>query len=144
MIKNMYQNIDLYVKVDSQHASESFYSHVGVRQGDNLRTNLFKLFINVLPDVFDNSCQLVTLDVSKLSCLMHADDVILLSETSEGLQNCLDKLHKYCEIWGLQVNIKKTKSMIFNNTGRLNPIKFIYNKKYCRKRKKIFIPWSCV
>jgi hypothetical protein len=66
---------------------------------------------------------------------MYADDVILLSETSEGLQNCLDKLHKYCEIWGLQVNIKKTKSMIFNNTGRLDLIKFTYNKKadnYCR------------
>jgi hypothetical protein len=47
---------------------------------------------------------------------MHADDVILLSETSEELQNCLDKLHKYCEVWGVQVNIKNTKSMIFNNT----------------------------
>jgi hypothetical protein len=44
---------------------------------------------------------------------MYADDVILLSETLEGLQNCLEKLHKYCEVWGLQVNIKKTKSMIF-------------------------------
>ena len=132
----MYQNIDLYVKVDSQHASESFYSHVGVRQGDNLRTNLFKLFINVLPDVFDNSCQLVTLDVSKLSCLMHADDVILLSETSEELQNCLDKLYNYCEVWGLQVNIKKTKPMIFNNTGRLDPIKFTCNKNIVENVKK--------
>ena len=36
VIKNMYQNIDLCVKVDSQHVSESFYSHIGVRQGDNL------------------------------------------------------------------------------------------------------------
>ena len=32
----MYQNIDLCVKVDSQHVSESVYSHIGVRQGDNL------------------------------------------------------------------------------------------------------------
>jgi hypothetical protein len=47
--------------------------------------NLFKLFINDLPDVFDNSCLPVTVDVSKLSCLMYADDIILLSETSEGL-----------------------------------------------------------
>ena len=124
----MYQNIDLCVKVESQDVSESFSSHIGVRQGDNLSTNLFKLFINDLPDVFDNSCQLVTLDVSKLSCLMYADDVILLYETSEGLQNCLDKLHKYCEVWGLQVNIKKTKSMIFNNTGRLDLIRFTNNK----------------
>lgn len=132
----MYQNIDLCVKVESQDVSESFYSHIGVRQGDNLRTNLLKLFINDLPDVFDNSCEPATLDVSKLSCLMYADDVILLYETSEGLQNCLDKLHKYCEVWGLQVNIKKTKSMIFNNTGRLDPIKFTYNKNIVENVRK--------
>jgi hypothetical protein len=96
-------------KIDSQHVSKSFYSHIGVRQGDSLNPNLFMLFINDLPDVFDNSCQPVTLDVSKLSCLMYADDAILLSETSEGLQNCLYKLHKYCEVWRLQVNIKKNK-----------------------------------
>jgi predicted PolB exonuclease-like 3'-5' exonuclease len=67
---------------------------------------------------------------------MYADDVILLSETSEGLQNCLEKLHKYCEVWGLQVNIKKTKSMIFNNTGRLDPIKFTYNKNIVENVRK--------
>ena len=85
VIKNMYQNIDLCVKVDSQHVRESFHSHMVFVKGDNVSPNLFKLFINDLPDVFDNSCQPVTLDVSKLSCLMYADDIILLSETSEGL-----------------------------------------------------------
>ena len=58
---------------------------------------------------------------------MYADDLILLSETVEGLQNCLSKLSTYCEEWGLQVNVKKTKSMIFNNTGRLVPINLKYN-----------------
>jgi len=38
---------------------------------------------------------------------MYADDLILLSETAEGLQNSLSKLSTYCEEWGLQVNVKK-------------------------------------
>jgi hypothetical protein len=58
---------------------------------------------------------------------MYADDLILLSETAEGLHNCLLKLSTYCEEWGLLVNVKKTKFMIFNNTGRLVPINLKYN-----------------
>ena len=58
---------------------------------------------------------------------MYADDVILLSENAQGLQSCLDKLQSYCDYWGLQVNIKKTKSLVFNNTGRLNATKFTLN-----------------
>jgi hypothetical protein len=62
--------------------------------------------------------------------------MLFYSETSEGLHNCLDKLHKYCEVWGLQVNIKKTKSMIFNNTGRFDPIKFTCNKNIVENVRK--------
>ena len=61
----------------------------------------------------------VSLNTSKINCLMYADDVILLSETPVGLQNNLSHLQKYCTKWGLEVNIKKTKSLIFNNTGKL-------------------------
>ena len=40
---------------------------------------------------------------------MHANDLILMSETSNGLQNCLEKLRKYCFKWGLSVYTNKTK-----------------------------------
>ena len=74
----MYQNINLCVKVNSQFLNESFHSYVGVRQGDNLSPNLFKLFINDLLEIFDNNCHPVTLNITKLNCLMYADDVISL------------------------------------------------------------------
>ena len=61
----------------------------------------------------------VSRNTSKINCLMYADDVILLSETPAGLPNSLSHLQKYCTKWGLEVNIKKTKSLIFNNTGKL-------------------------
>ena len=37
----------------------------------------------------------------------------------EGLNVCLEKLDTYCVTWQLEVNIKKSKVMIFNQTGRL-------------------------
>ena len=77
-----------------------------------------------MQEKFDDSCYPVSLNSLKINCLMYADDVILLSENAQGLQSCLDKLQSY---WGLQVNIKKTKSLVFNNTGRLNATKFTFN-----------------
>ena len=50
---------------------------------------------------------------------MYADDLILLSETKEGLQKLLDKMEIYCNKWKLDVNIKKTKIMIFNRGNKL-------------------------
>ena len=58
---------------------------------------------------------------------MYADDVILLPETPAGLQNSLSHLQKYCTKWRLEVNTKKTKSLIFNNTGKLDTNVFTFN-----------------
>jgi hypothetical protein len=45
--------------------------------------------------------------------ILYADDTVILSETEEGMQQALDIFEFYCEIWRLQVNIAKTKVMIF-------------------------------
>ena len=39
--------------------------------------------------------------------LSFADDLVIISESAEGLQNSLNKLQNYCEKWGLTVNIDK-------------------------------------
>ena len=67
----------------------------GVKQGDSLSPNLFNIYINDLPDIFDKSCQPVTIDKLTISCLMFADDILLLSESAEGLQNALNKVAEY-------------------------------------------------
>ena len=61
----------------------------------------------------------VYLNDKRLDCLMYADDVILLSSSSAGLQSKLDLLQAFCEDWCLSINIDKTKVVIFNKAGRL-------------------------
>ena len=49
---------------------------------------------------------------------MYADDIVLLSESANGLQNCIDKLEYFCKKWNLSVNLK-TNVQIFNKAGRV-------------------------
>ena len=45
--------------------------------------------------------------------------MVLISESKEGLQRQIDALKNYCDEWKLKINIKKTKSMIFNRGNKL-------------------------
>ena len=109
--------------------TQSFMSTNGVRQGDTLSPNLFKTFINDLPDIFDIRCHGVDIGAYHLNCLLYADDVILLSQSKVGLQNCLKKLKNYCADWCLDVNLDKTKVLVFNKACKLYKHKFKFNDK---------------
>ena len=64
----------------------------------------------------------------KLSCLMFADDLVLLSSSASGLQCALDKLDEYCKVWQLSVNLSKTKVIVFNKGGhQFKRFSFTYN-----------------
>ena len=56
----------------------------------------------------------VTLGNQIISHLFFADDLIIISDSPEGLQKQLDLLHSYNQKWHLIASIEKTKEMIFN------------------------------
>ena len=84
---------------------------------------LFDIFFDDVDDIFDSECDPVILsgDTSDISLnhSLYADDMALLSLSQEGLQHSLHKLEVYCKKWHLEVSIRKTKIIVFNNTGRL-------------------------
>jgi hypothetical protein len=55
----------------------------------------------------------IEIDQITLFLLVFADDVVLLSETPEGLQRSLDAVYDYGSRWSLAVNCDKTKIMVF-------------------------------
>ena len=50
----------------------------------------------------------------KLFVILYADDTVILADTKESMQNALNIFQSYCEIWKLEVNVNKTKVMIFS------------------------------
>jgi hypothetical protein len=59
---------------------------------------------------------------------MYADDTVLISESTAGLQNMLDSLSVYCNEWDHKVNIKKTKVVVFRKGGKIHDtFKSFYN-----------------
>ena len=104
----MYDKINLAVQCGTS-LSPSFTFKVGVRQGGNLSPTLFNIFVNDIPALFDDCCKPALFGKLKLSCLLYADDVVILSESEAGAQCAIDKLKSWCNTWGLGINISKTK-----------------------------------
>ena len=94
-------------------------SQFGLKQGGVLSPLLFNLFIDDMEYIFDEACNPVKVLSQPISHLLYADHLVLLSTTACGLSNCLSKLEGYCHTWQLEVNIKKSKIIIFNSSGRL-------------------------
>ena len=68
--------------------TSEFPSTKGIKQRYVPSPILFNLFMNDLPGYFNNACKPIILNNEQINCLMYADDVLLLSESKEGLSEC--------------------------------------------------------
>ena len=119
LIKSLYSKSSCSIKID-QYQTRPFQYTRGVRQGCILSPLLSNLYINDLPFSFENilSDPFVLPNGTKLNALLYADDLIILSRSKTGLQNCLNTLATYCNTWMLSVNPQKTKIMVFQKRAK--------------------------
>ena len=92
------------------------------------------LFLNDLPKSLSTTHQtdpFILPNGDKLSSLLYADDLVLLSKSREGLQNCIDIVSSFCESWHLTVNHKKSKVLIFSwkTSKTIREMKFLLHNK---------------
>ena len=116
LLQALYDDHKVYVRV-SDGLLQPISTTIGLKQGCGISPLLFNLFIDDITKIFDKTCDPVQLGGEDLSCLLWADDLVLLSESPEGLQNSINKTQKFYSDIGLQMNTKKTKVMVFNQRG---------------------------
>ena len=112
----MYTNNKIFVKL-SDGLLKPFTTTISVKQGCVLSPILFNLYIDKICDIFDNSCDPVTTNNRDLNCLLWADDLLLISRSATGLQNCINKMYNFYSELGLNINVKKNKNNHFQQTG---------------------------
>jgi hypothetical protein len=142
VIYNMYDKAKSCVRNGGE-ISDYFPCQVGVKQGENLSPLLFAIYLNDLSatlaektkglqymsdeirDVLsDDDIELYL----KMYVLLYADDTILLAESATDLQGMLDTMEEYCNTWELDINVSKTKIVIFSRGKVRNIPVFIYKE----------------
>ena len=95
---------ELGASIDSTH---------GVLQGGIVSPKLFNLYLSDMCEYLDQTCG-VKINSTTYTHLLYADDLVLISESQDGMQTLLDNLEAYCRKWHLIINSQKSKVMIFH------------------------------
>ena len=92
-------------------------STVGVKQGCPLSPTLFGLYIDEISEYIERwGGSGAGLAGAIIPILLYADDIVLISDSLEGLQRHLNALKSFCTDKDSSVNLNKIKVMIFNTT----------------------------
>lgn len=100
----------------AQGLSNNIQNTIGVKQGFPLPLSFFGLYI-------DGMDSFILESTNELSCLLHgsgvpihhfADDIVLLSHTTKGLQGFMDALDSFTARQELVANLSKTNVLAFN------------------------------
>lgn len=128
IIRSMYNSIKSKVKFLNE-LSDEFSCNLGVRQGECLSPFLFSMYLNDLEEEFMlKGFDGIDVNMIKMLILLYADDIVIFSETAEGLQKGFDILLQYCGRWKLKVNTNKTKVMVFRKAGPIaRDLQFLYD-----------------
>ena len=113
----MYTSVKSCVR-NCNNYSEYFECAIGLRQGEVMSSIMFAMFINDLELFLCNDINSgLTLNDATFILLLFADDMVVLGKSVNDLQQSLDLLKQYCDNWDLEVNILKTKTMVFRKRG---------------------------
>ena len=118
LIQNLYSNSSCALKIGTSQ-TKSFSFSRGVRQGCILSPLLFNLYANDLPSAFQNTLShpIILPNGTKLNSLLYADDLIIISRSKIGLQNCLNTLSSFCNSWMLDNKFQKDQSYGLSKTS---------------------------
>jgi hypothetical protein len=124
----MYKKTEYCVKLKNGH-SHAIHSNLGLKQGCPLSPMLFNLYIDDIEYIFDDECDPISIQKEKRNHFLYADDLVILSQSKEGLQRGIDKACDFAKRKHLTISVKKSKTMIFNQSGRFIQDSFKLNEE---------------
>ena len=75
-------------------------------------------------------CGVTILETIQISVVFHVDDIVVTSESEDGVQQMLDKFIEWCSKWRIVINENKTNILHFRpKTKYLTIYNFICGEK---------------
>ena len=123
VLKSLYTNVSAVVKINNNTFTSEFESPIGLKQGCILSPLLFSIFISVVTKCINekgvHGLQLIP-NYNILHHLFYADDNCVFSTTPWGLQQKLNILKDLSDDLGMEINLDKTKIVVFRKGGHLS------------------------
>ena len=97
----------------SKQLSSGFYITKGLRKGCSLSPTLFKIYIQKALENLQKKFAKVGLEIqdTTIYSMLFANDQLLIVQDCEDLEYMTRKLIDEYELWGLKLNVRKTKYM---------------------------------
>ena len=115
LIINLYWKQQAAVRWDNE-ISRYVNIKSGVRQGCIISPILFNLYSEfMIAEALEHEDG-IKFNGINVTNLRYADDAVLVANSRKKLQKMLDKLNIACKIYGMALNVKKTKVMIVSNS----------------------------
>jgi len=113
LICNLYREQKATVRL-SDSMTDWFEIRRGVRQGCVMSPDLFNLYSEMILRELEDRPEGILVNGVRINNLRYADDTVILASTEEELQSLFDTAVAASERLGLQINSKKTKSMVIS------------------------------
>jgi exonuclease III len=122
-LKSMYDQTQAKIKINGL-LYEWIFDEVGVNQGGPNSPRLFKKFLADLGMFLQDKYGICLSDDVILLHILWADDLVIMSDTAEGLQQQLDGVFNFCKQNHMIVNELKTKVMVYGSKEELPSLKY--------------------
>ncbi|KAJ3605135.1 hypothetical protein NHX12_027185 [Muraenolepis orangiensis] len=117
MINDSYCGCSTRVQTDNGYSGR-IAIEIGVKQGDPLSPLLFNLAIDPLLAKLQEVGDGFDMGDEKLTVMAYADDLVLLSNSWEGMNKNMGVLEAFCNLTGLRVNTKKCHGFLVDRNKR--------------------------
>ena len=134
IITNLYWHQKAAIRVQNQ-LSPLIPIQRGVRQGCVLSPYLFNIYTEF---IFREANELkgITIHGLNVNNLRYADDTALIADDKDNLQKVVDKVKEVSSKAGLDMNVKKTKTMITSRKPENKSIDIIVNNEVLQQVEK--------
>ena len=121
IVANIYTKDETIIKMGDR--EENIKIGSGIKQGCTASTVFFKLITYEIMKEIEEKGEKFELEDININSLFFADDSILIAKTIEATKKNLEIIKNISKKFGLIVNEKKSKIMIFKNRGKIRRVK---------------------